>query len=175
MNRIPAQLVAADTTNDLAILRIDTTSPTPYLRFRSTPPRLAEPVVALGYPLPSILSPTVTASTGTVSALSGLGGDTRLIQINSPIQPGNSGGPVVDDQGQVVGVIVGKLNVLKVARVTGDLPQNVNFAIGLRSVQTFLESRGVGYSTGQADKRDLVVASEQGAKSTIQVFCTPQP
>jgi serine protease Do len=87
-----ARLIVFDANNDMAILRPDFSTPHSYLKIRDTKPRLAEETVALGFPLPGLLSPSVGASTGSISALGGIQGDTRYIQVNNPLQPGNSGG-----------------------------------------------------------------------------------
>ena len=166
-----AKLLTADESNDLAIIQIGSNTKFETLKLRSTPAKLAEPVAALGFPLPGVLSPSVGASTGTVSSLSGIRGDSRFIQINAPVQPGNSGGPLIDERANVVGVIVGKLNALRVAKITGDVPQNVNFAIGLRSLQTFLEARGTQYLVSTGTTRSLSDAAEQSTAATIQVIC----
>ncbi len=79
--------------------------------------------------MPSLLSSDLNVTTGVVSALAGPGNNRRLIQITAPIQPGNSGGPVLDQSGHVVGVVVARLDALKLVQRTGRLPQNVNFAI----------------------------------------------
>ncbi len=71
----------------------------------------------------------------------------RLMQISAPVQPGNSGGPLLDSSGNVVGVVVGKLNAIKVARLTGDIPQNINFGISAGTARTFLDAYGVPYET----------------------------
>jgi S1-C subfamily serine protease len=91
-------------------------------------PRAGEPVVAVGFPLNGLLSSDLIVTTGIISALSGLKNDRRTIQISAPVQPGDSGGPLLGENGSVVGVVVGKLDALKVAEATGDIPQNVNFA-----------------------------------------------
>ena len=59
----------------------------------------------------------------------GLLDDISQLQISAPIQPGNSGGPLLDEYGNVAGVVVAKLRALAVAKATGDIPQNVNFAV----------------------------------------------
>jgi S1-C subfamily serine protease len=67
---------------------------------------------------------------GNVSALVGIGEDGRYLQISTPVQPGNSGGPLLDQSGNVVGVVSAKLNALKMMLATnGDIPENVSFAI----------------------------------------------
>ena len=67
------------------------------------------------------------------------------MQITAPVQPGNSGGPLLGDNGSVVGVVVGKLDAVKVAEVIGDIPQNVNFAVSLGTLQSFLNANDVPY------------------------------
>jgi hypothetical protein len=68
------------------------------------------------------------------------------MQISAPVQPGNSGGPVLDRSGNVVGVVVSKLDAIRAAAITGDIAQNVNFAIHSSIVTSFLDSYSVGYS-----------------------------
>ena len=82
---------------------------------------------------------------GNITALAGLRDDSRFIQISASVQPGNSGGPVLDEAGRLIGVIEGKLDALKVARVTGDIPQNVNFAILASTLAHFLEASRIPY------------------------------
>ncbi len=170
-DEISATIVALDEANDLAAIRVELSRIAVPLPFRSSSARLAEPVAALGFPLPGVLSPTVGASTGTVSALSGIRGDARLLQVSAPIQPGNSGGPLIDSRGAVVGVIVGTLNALRLARATGDIPQNVNFAIGLRTIQTFLESNSIAFITAEGLAADLSFSAQRASGSVVRVLC----
>jgi serine protease Do len=67
-----------------------------------------------------------------------------MLQISAPVQPGNSGGPLLDQSGNLVGVVVAKLNALKVAAATEDLAQNVNFAIKSGVALSFLEANSLG-------------------------------
>lgn len=69
------------------------------------------------------------------------------IQISTPVQPGNSGGALADASGSVIGVVVGKLNAGAVARATGDIPQNVNFAVSLQALSDFLMKNNVPMRT----------------------------
>jgi serine protease Do len=78
----------------------------------------------------------------------GLGNNASQLQVTAPIQQGNSGGPLFDRKGRVIGVVVLKLDAVKVAKLTGDVPQNVNFAVKHSVVKAFLSANGVAYSTG---------------------------
>ena len=129
-------------------------------------------IVVAGYPLRGLLAAGVNVSAGTVAALAGPGDDRRLIQITAPVQPGNSGGPVLDTAGNVVGAVVAKLNALKVARATGDIPQNVNFAVSAGTVRAFLDSEEVAYATApSAAARSPEDVAAAARKFTVLVEC----
>jgi hypothetical protein len=91
------------------------------------------------------LSSEGNVTTGILSATSGLEDDIRFVQITAPVQPGNSGGPLLDSSGHVIGVIVSTLDVLKFARATGNVPQNVNFAVRWDAARAFLDEQAVPY------------------------------
>lgn len=168
---VPARLVAQDVANDLAIVR---TSLTPLkvaaLRMGI---RLGEPVAAFGYPLSGVLSTAGNFTLGNVTALTGIRDNTSYLQISTPVQPGNSGGPLVDGNGNFVGVVTAKLNALKVMVATnGDIPQNVNFAIKGSVAATFLESNGVAFATGTASAPMQPADLADHAKSmSVHVSC----
>jgi S1-C subfamily serine protease len=82
-----------------------------------------------------LLTSDFTVTTGIVSSLSGLFNDTRFLQISAPIQPGNSGGPLLDINGHVVGVVSEKINAMTFAKATGDIPENISFAIKTGAVR----------------------------------------
>ena len=109
-------------------------------------------VIVIGYPLRGALASGAQVAVGNVSALAGPGDDRRLIQITAPAQPGNSGGPVLDSSGNAVGVVVSKLDAIAMARATGDIPQNVNFAVSAGAARAFLDSEGVAYETAPSDE-----------------------
>lgn len=140
---IPATVIAADRQRDLALLRTDG-DPGPVLPFRRPAEvRRGEAVVTYGFPLAGLLSSGPTLTTGDVSALAGLGDNPRHLQISAPVQQGNSGGPLLDLRGHVVGVIVSKLNAQRIAQATGDIPQNVNFAVKHTEAVDFMREHGV--------------------------------
>jgi len=128
-------------------------------------PRVGEAVVAIGFPFKGLLSSDAIVTTGTISALAGIKNDRRKIQITAPVQPGNSGGPLLGENGSVAGVVVGKLDALKMAELIGDIPQNVNFAVSLGTLQSFLNANGVPYvlddSTGTKTSADIAADADQ--------------
>ncbi len=77
---------------------------------------------------------------GEIAALSGAGDDARYFQISVPVQPGNSGGALVDERGNVVGVVSAKLNARAAVLSSGALPENVNYAVKSSFLLSFLES-----------------------------------
>jgi S1-C subfamily serine protease len=89
-------------------------------------------VVAIGFPYHGLLTSDFTVTTGIVSSLSGLLKDTRFLQISAAVQPGNSGGPLLDTGGLIVGMVTAKNNSLTFVRATGNIPENINFAIKTR-------------------------------------------
>ena len=149
-NFVDANLVARDTTNDLALLKVDFNSThVASLRFAV---RLGENVEAFGYPLSQVLATTGNFTTGNVTALAGIGDDSRYIQISTPIQPGNSGGPLLDENGNLVGIVTSKLNVISALKNVGDIPQNVNFAIKASVAANFLQDNSVKFQIGEASQ-----------------------
>ena len=73
--------------------------------------------------------------------------DTRFLQISAAVQPGNSGGPLLDTSGQIVGMVAAKLHALKFVRATGNIPENINFAIKTGAIRDFLDNSVVPYET----------------------------
>ena len=142
-----AQLVGRDGTNDLALLATEQ-HPAQWAHWRVSV-RQGEDIVAYGFPLTGMLSSRGNVVTGNVTALAGLGDDSRFLQISAPVQLGNSGGPLFDRYGNVIGVVVAKLNALKIASATGDIPQNVNFAIKASVATAFLDAQRVAYAGAQ--------------------------
>jgi tetratricopeptide (TPR) repeat protein len=142
-----AELVARDPKNDLAILLVKN-PPEAVAAFREGAPiRAGDTVVALGYPLPSLLAAGANLTVGNVSALAGIENDSRYLQISAPVQPGNSGGPLLDASGRLIGIVMSKLNAASIASYTGDIPQNINFALKAEVARAFLDSRGIDYQT----------------------------
>jgi S1-C subfamily serine protease len=165
---IPASLVKADASNDLAVL-IAAPSPAVATFRAGRPVRAGEAVVAYGFPLTGMLSSGGIVTNGSVSALAGLGDDSRYLQISAPVQAGNSGGPLLDSSGNVVGIVTSSIRDSAVARRTGAIPQNINFALKADVARTFLESAGVPIETSGGG-RDLSVADIGDKARAFSVF-----
>ena len=161
-----------DVQRDLALLVVPG-DPGPVLSFRTNAIRRGEGVVTYGFPLSGILSSGPTLTTGEISALAGLGDNQQQFQISAPVQPGNSGGPLLDRQGHVVGVVVSKLNAQRVAQHTGDIPQNVNFAVKGSEAIEFLRRAGIGPQLAESRGQDRSAAEigEIAHRSTVFIRC----
>jgi serine protease Do len=171
--RVDAQLVRKDERNDLALIKVDVRGTVPFVRFRAQPSiRAGDDIVVSGFPLPTLLQNGLNITTGNVSAMSGLGGNIALMQITAPVQPGNSGGPLLDLSGNLVGVVVSKLNAQRVAQATGDIPQNVNFAVQGAVARLFLEAGGQRYIEAPS-QRDMKAAdvADLSRSFTFQIEC----
>ncbi len=125
---IEAEVVAEWRREDLALLKVDAIRKPLPLRRESNLLK-GQDLFTLGYPLISLQGQEQKATFGQVNALSGLRGDERFAQIDVPIQPGNSGGPLLNEQGEVVGIVTSMLHPLATLAVAGVIPQNVNYAI----------------------------------------------
>jgi S1-C subfamily serine protease len=169
-----APVLATDTRRDLAVLAVRDGFGPP-LPFRDGPVvERGEGVVTYGFPLSELLSSGPTLTTGNVSALSGLRDNPREFEISAPVQPGNSGGPLLDMDGNVIGIVVAKLNAARVAEMTdGDIPQNVNFAVKGTEVLAFLRDQGISPRTvaGGALTRSAAEVGEVANLSTVFLRC----
>src|SRR5271157_101832 len=131
-----AEVAIKDSVNDLAVLRI--TDPTklattcPELPFQLASSKgvsLGQRVSTIGYPLTSILGSNPKFTEGVVSSKTGLQDDPRSLQISAEVQPGSSGSPLFDSEGNIVGIVVATLDAGKLYQAASVLPQNVNWAI----------------------------------------------
>ena len=168
-----AEVVATDEDNDLALIALAGVRGADVARFRrGRAIRSGDDVIGLGFPLRGLLANQANVTVGIVSATAGIQDDRRFIQITAPVQPGNSGGPLFDRSGNVVGVIVAKLDALQVAEMTGDIPQNVNFAIKAGVARTFLASNDVAYETAPAEGRlEAADIADEGRSVTVAIEC----
>jgi len=168
---LPAKLLAASNVVDVAALDTGTAS-TAFLSFRrDTPLELGEPVTNVSFPLQSILAATPNLTRGNVSSRGGLTGAVGQFQFSAPIQPGASGGPVVSDGGELLGVTVSTLNAAALAK-QGTIPQNVNFALEARYVAKFLQKNALTFTSVEANPHgDAHTANQAALGAVVSVQC----
>ncbi|TQF36135.1 serine protease [Bradyrhizobium sp. UNPF46] len=143
------RVVSSDASNDLALLQAPSTTFKDFARIRDRSIRSGDSVIVIGFPFHGLLSSDFTVTTGIASSLSGMRNDTRFLQISAPVQPGNSGGPLFDTTGQIVGVVTAKIPALRIAAATGNIPENINFAIKTGALRDFLDNSVVPYQTAE--------------------------
>ena len=164
--------VSSDQTNDLALLQAPEGTFKTAAVIRDKPVHSGDSVVAIGYPFHGLLTSDFTVTTGIVNSLSGLLNNTRYLQISAAVQPGNSGGPLLDNGGEIIGMVAAKLNFLKFVRATGNIPENINFAIKTGAIRDFLDNSAVPYQTAEP-KAELKTADiAQAARAyTLLISC----
>ncbi|MCC1494059.1 S1C family serine protease [Cognatishimia sp. F0-27] len=166
-----AKIVDASQEFDLALLKTELPDDKAVAVFSASPARLNSDVTVAGYPYSQILG-GLNITRGAVSSLRGLLGDAKTLQITAPVQSGNSGGPLLGADGEVLGVVVSKLDALAVASNGGDLPQNINFAITGEIAKLFLAQNNVSPALSLDDvplaPEDL---AQTAAKFTSLIEC----
>ena len=189
--QVPAEVINADRSNDLALLKLsslemasaDSKSLIQKLGIavvplaskgllRSEDVRLGEKVLVAGYPFGELFSNTIKVTSGIVSATRGAGDDSGQFQLDAAVQPGNSGGPIYDSSGNIVGVVVAQLDKLKMAKAIGSLPENVNFGIKASTVRQFLMSSGLpSKKAEQTDEKSTEQLAEIAQNQALMVMC----
>ena len=172
---LTAKLISADKVNDVALLKVDGTfTALPLAASRAA--TLGQTVFTIGFPNPDLqgLAPKLTK--GEISSLTGVQDDPREFQISVPVQPGNSGGPLVNQYGNVEGIVKARLADIATLKSTGSLPQNVNYAVKSSVLSVLLESLpGVSSKLKKPyPPKDLkfedVVRETEGATALILVY-----
>lgn len=126
---IEAKIITQDKINDIAIIKVEIPNTESIPIIRSSDSSVGEEVFTLGYPLVDVQGKELKATFGRINAMSGLQDDIRVMQVDVPIQPGNSGGPLINSKGEVVGIVTATMDSIVTLYKKGVLPQNVNFAV----------------------------------------------
>lgn len=167
-------VMALDSGSDLAAIRLEEyvtpdnrrkVKDVPRAILRESPPlRLGDQAITYGFPMQGLLASGGNLTVGYVTALQGLGDNPNYVQISTPVQPGNSGGALLDSSGNVIGVVAAKLDASKIMRATGDIPQNVNFAIQISSLRSFLTKNNISIveesSTNERSMKDIAARAQ---------------
>jgi S1-C subfamily serine protease len=172
-NAYDVSLVQVDPHNDLALLQSTITDHKTAQLEIDRIPRLGEPVIAFVYPLSSVLSSKPEVTDGILSSTAGLNNDSRYFQISAPVQPGNSGGPLLDKFGRVIGMVTAKLDHTRSIENIDAIPQNVNFAIKALIVKAFLDSNSVVMNKLRQAPRQMSLTdiAEAADLYTVQIGC----
>ena len=128
-------------------------------------------IYVAGHPFGDKVSNYVKVTKGIVSSLSGLKNDFSRIQIDAAIQPGNSGGPIMKDRGNVIGVAVSKLDMQQVFDDYGVVPENVNFGVKANVVINILESENIKFPSPNEDVISAKKLGEMITDGTYYLSC----
>jgi tetratricopeptide (TPR) repeat protein len=189
--QVPAEIINTDRSNDLALLKLsslemasaDSKSLIQKLNIiavpvaskgllRSEDVKLGEKVLVAGFPFGDFFSNSIKVTTGIVSSTRGAGDDSGQFQLDAAVQPGNSGGPIYDSGGNIVGVVVSQLDKLKVAKAIGSLPENMNFGIKASTVRQFLTSSGLpSKKAGHTEEKSTQQLAEIAKNQALMVMC----
>lgn len=165
-----ATILAKDSSNDLALLKVSNKPPHVFA-FSNANPYPLQNIIVAGYPFGDAVSSSLKFTTGVISSLAGIGNNYSQMQIDAAIQPGNSGGPIIDEFGNIVGVAVAKLDVDKVYEDFGVIPENTNFGIKGSIAKILLESFNVSLkppNTKEIQKSELSKITSNG---TLHLSC----
>ncbi len=170
----PADLISKDTVNDLALI----TAPiiAQGVAFRDRNVRLGESIMVAGFPYGDEFSSSIKVTTGIVSSTLGYADDAASFQLDAAVQPGNSGGPIFDKSGNVVGVVIATLDKLELANTSGSIPENSNFGIKASTVRTFLDGLDIPPKLARGGEAiDTELIAEESKAKTVMVTCWGKP
>lgn len=168
-----ALVIAADNVNDVALLKSDLASPS-YLAIGEAEPKLMEQIYVAGYPFGDAVSSTLKITKGIVSSLAGIGDNYSNIQIDAGLQPGNSGGPVVNERGEAIAIAVSKLSAAYAVKNFGSVPEGVNFAVKGSVVGSLLRANNIPLSPLSGNAISVADLSKKLTNSTVKLNCLTQ-
>ncbi|WP_299192244.1 serine protease [uncultured Litoreibacter sp.] len=160
----PLRLINHNEVLDVALLSAVTRSKVWLPIQKEVAPKLGEKVYALGFPYLGLYDQGLSVTGGNVSALPNTLQDNARVMVSAPIQPGNSGGPLINEQGEVIGIVVSRANDIGVLGLTGTIPQNMNFVTSVQSIQKFLSDNNVVLPTSHTAFGSM----ENGIPESIQ-------
>lgn len=167
---LEAKVIAYDRTNDLALLKADF-SPTTFFGLSNRSPEILEEIYVAGFPFGYKVSKSVKVTKGIISSLAGIGNNFSHIQIDAALQPGNSGGPILDEKGNLIAVAVAKLDMMKAVEDYGVVPENVNFGIKTSIVKNLLLSHSIAIPKPNTSKIKKTYLGNKITKGTFHLSC----
>ena len=171
LGKFPATVVHVDASNDLAMIKCAG-------QFNASPIapskdiQLGQSVFTIGFPNIDLQGYSPKLTKGEISSMNGVQDDPREWQISAPVQPGNSGGPLFDDKGNVIGIVLAKLNAVKMAKYTGDVPENVGYAIKSSYILPLLEKFNSGLPSQNNTSAQTVDLVHKVADSVVLILCS---
>ena len=166
----PLKILAIDRKNDLVILKAEL-RPDDIFPVAKEDAILLEEIYVAGFPFGKSISGSIKVTKGVVSSLSGLGNNYSNLQIDASLQPGNSGGPILNKKGNVVGVAVAKLDYKKVIEAFNTIPENTNFGIKSSTLNQFLIANKVSSSSPKGSEMSIRDIGNKIEKATVYLDC----
>ncbi|MEW9920480.1 trypsin-like peptidase domain-containing protein [Marimonas sp. MJW-29] len=163
-------IIASDQLNDLALLKTDET-PAAYFSLSRENPYALQDVIVAGFPFGDRLSSSLKFTQGIVSSVSGVGNNYSQIQIDAALQPGNSGGPILDGFGNVIAVAVAKLDLKKILEDYGVIPENTNFGVKSSAVRNLMEGNRITPESPSKKTLSKFELSDLATDGTVYLTC----
>lgn len=162
--------IASDAQNDLALLKVEA-QPDHVFALSADGSFPLQDIIVAGFPFGDRVSSTLKFTKGIVSSVAGLGNNYSEIQIDAALQPGNSGGPIIDNYGNVIAVAVSKLDMKKILKDYGVIPENTNFGVKASVVKNLMQGNSVAFAP---PNNDLISKSELSlsvTNGTVYLTC----
>jgi hypothetical protein len=160
-----ATITARDAKNDLAVLYVQWAERNNYVLMRNDNElRIGDEILVAGFPLYGMLASSLNLTIGNISAMAGFKDNQNYYTITAPIQHGNSGGPLLDNEGHLAGIVTSQLK--------SEIAQNANFAVKYSAIKSFLDNNGIKYQTVNPSTK--ITAAEIGEKAkwfTYKITC----
>ena len=166
----PVTILAIDRANDLSLMK-SKVRPKDYFSVSAADASLLDEIYVAGYPFGKMVSSSVKVTKGVVSALTGMGDNYSNIQIDAALQPGNSGGPIINNRGNVVGVAVAKLDYKAIIKDFGAIPEGTNFGIKSSTVRQFISANNVSSSSGGYREISTQEIGKKIEQATVYLDC----
>lgn len=162
--------IASDAQNDLALLKVDA-KPAHVFALSPDGSFPLQDIIVAGFPFGDRVSSTLKFTKGIVSSVAGLGNNYSEIQIDAALQPGNSGGPIIDDYGNVIAVAVSKLDMKKILKDYGVIPENTNFGVKASVVKNLMQGNAVQFKKPNTDVISKSELSKSATNGTVYLTC----
>ena len=162
--------IASDKQNDLALLKI-TEVPNHVFALSNNSPFPLQEIIVAGFPFGDKYSSSLKFTQGIVSSLTGMGDNYSEIQIDAALQQGNSGGPIIDEYGNIIAVAVAKLDAKYMFDKYGIIPENTNFGVKVSAVRNLMEGNGVSFKVANTEVPSRQELSRQATDGTVFLTC----